>query len=285
MLTGNQTRILDVLTSGTDRELSMSDLGRALGRHPGVFQRGLNSLEEQGYVVSRREGNMRLISFNRFHPSSREIIGIVRKTAPGMAADFYMVFPPRSGGASLRTAEPPGAYESSQSKILIIAGPNGAGKTTFAREFLQQEARCSAFINADYIAHGFSPFSPETAALRAGRLMLHEINDHIRKRDNVAFETTLSGRRYAKLIPKWRKEGYRVKLVFLFLFRVELAIARVAVRTRQGGHDIPEETIRRRYESGRKNFDEIYKSLVDAWALYDNSGMSPALLDEWEVST
>lgn len=283
MFTGNQTRILDILASQPDREFSMSDLGRALSRHPGTFQRGLNSLAKQGYIVSRRKANLRLLSFNTSHPLEKEITNIVRGMAPTMPADFLLTFSSQTGTASLPTSEPPGVYESSPLKILIIAGPNGAGKTTFAREFLQQEAGCSVFINADYIAHGLSPFSPETAALKAGRLMLGEMNDHIRKRDSMAFETTLSGRRYARLIPKWQEEGYRVKLIFLSLSCVQLAVARVAVRARQGGHSIPEETIRRRYEMGIKNFEGMYKSLVDAWALYDSSGPGPVLLDEGEV--
>lgn len=85
-------------------------------------------------------------------------------------------------------------------KIIIIAGPNGAGKTTFAREYLPNEAGCPIFVNADLIAIGLSPFRPAVAAIRAGRLMLEEINRHARNRRNFAFETTLSGRGYVKMI-------------------------------------------------------------------------------------
>lgn len=164
-------------------------------------------------------------------------------------------------------------------KIVIIAGPNGAGKTTFAREFLPNEAHCPVFINADLIAAGLSPFSPETAAVTAGRLMLQEIVDHVAKGDSFALETTLSGRRYAKAIPDWRDAGYSIKLIFLELPTVEMAMARVASRVAQGGHDIPHDTICRRFETGRKNFHHIYKPLVDVWLHFDNGGDEPRLID------
>ena len=164
-------------------------------------------------------------------------------------------------------------------KIVIIAGPNGAGKTTFAREFLPNEARCPEFINADLIAAGLSPFKPEAAAARAGRLMLAEMEERVSQRRNFAFETTLSGHVYARKITSWRSMGYHVKLIFLSLPSGELAMARVAARVAQGGHDVPEEVIRRRFISGMRNFENIYKKIVDAWVLYDNSGGVPKLLD------
>jgi predicted ABC-type ATPase len=100
-------------------------------------------------------------------------------------------------------------------KIIIIAGPNGAGKTTFARQFLPQEADCPAFINADLIAAGLSPFRPEAAAVRAGRLLLTEISSKVAQGESFAFESTLAGRGYARSIPRWREAGYNVKIVFL----------------------------------------------------------------------
>lgn len=163
--------------------------------------------------------------------------------------------------------------------IVIIAGPNGAGKTTFAQEFLPREANCPTFVNADLIAAGLSPFQPEAAAIRAGRLMLHEIRRHVAARESFAFETTLAGRGYAKMIPQWRRLGYRIKLIFLQLDQPATAIARVAERVKQGGHDVPEATIRRRFSAGLRNFREVYVPLVDAWALYDNAGDQPVLLD------
>jgi len=165
-------------------------------------------------------------------------------------------------------------------KIIIIAGPNGAGKTTFATEFLPKEASCPTFINADLIAAGLSPFEPERAAFRAGRLMLEEIHNHVRKGQSFAFETTLSGRRYAGLIPTWQALGYVIKLFFLRLVSPELAIVRVQQRVREGGHDISEPVVRRRFKAGLWNFDKLYKPVVDEWALYDNSDDKPILIEE-----
>ena len=165
-------------------------------------------------------------------------------------------------------------------RILIIAGPNGAGKTTFATEFLPNEANCPIFINADLIAARLSPFRPELVAIQAAKLMLNEIHEHVRKGDSFAFETTLSGRGYAHWIPRWQKQGYRVKLFFLRLTTPEAAIARVKKRVTEGGHDVPESVIRRRFLAGWRNFESIYRELVDEWAIYDNSGRIPVLLAE-----
>lgn len=172
----------------------------------------------------------------------------------------------------------------SNPRAIIIAGPNGAGKTTFAREFLPNEADCPVFINADLIAAGLSPFAPETAAVQAGRLMLHEIDRHFHAQTSFAFETTLSGRSYLHRIKQWQAAGYYVKLIFLQLATPEEAIARVAQRVRQGGHNIPADVIRRRFTSGRKNFEKLYAPCVDSWVLYDNSDEQPTLLDWSEKS-
>lgn len=161
--------------------------------------------------------------------------------------------------------------------IVIIAGPNGAGKTTFAREFLPEELHCLRFINADLIAAGLSPFAPQLAAFRAGRLMLEAIDDAVAKGESFAFETTLSGRHYAQDIECWQAKGYWVSLIFLSLESVEIAIARVAERVRQGGHDIPEAVIRRRFQTGYHHFQALYKPLVNSWVHVDNSGDTPVL--------
>ena len=168
-------------------------------------------------------------------------------------------------------------------KIIILAGPNGAGKTTFARSFLPEEAQCPRFINADLIASGLSPFAPEAAAVKAGRLMLNELDEAVAHGESFAFETTLSGIGYRQRIRLWRQRGYHVGLFFLRLPDAEKAIARVALRVRQGGHDIPEAVIRRRFEAGLRHFETVYKPEVDTWALYDNAGDEPILL-EWGES-
>lgn len=170
-----------------------------------------------------------------------------------------------------------------EQKILILASPNGAGKTTFAREFLPAEAQCLVFINADLIAEGLSPFNPEAAAIRAGRLMLEEIERHVALGQSFALETTLSGLGYARQIPEWQHIGYRVELIFLALRTSEMAVKRVVLRVAQGGHNIPEAVIRRRYNAGLRNLEQIYKPLVDSWLHYDNSGLVPLLLDGKEI--
>ncbi len=163
-------------------------------------------------------------------------------------------------------------------RIIIVAGPNGAGKTTFAREYLLKEGHCPDFVNVDLIAAGLSPFDPDRAAIRAGRIMLTEIQRRVRKGESFAFETTLSGHGYVRMIPSWRREGYRVELIFLSLPDPEIAIARVAARVAQGGHQVTSSVVRRRFASGRRNFENVYVHLVDEWWWYDNSGNTPRLI-------
>jgi predicted ABC-type ATPase len=158
-----------------------------------------------------------------------------------------------------------------QKKIIILAGPNGAGKTTFAKSFLPNEAACKAFINADLIAAGIAPFGPESAAIAAGRLMLQMIQKQAASGDSFAFETTLSGLGYARMIPQWQASGYTVELFFLGLPSTDYAVERVAKRVAQGGHFISEDVIRRRFKAGLNNFNTVYKLLVDEWMLIDNS--------------
>ncbi|CAD1789120.1 zeta toxin family protein [Xanthomonas campestris pv. zinniae] len=164
-------------------------------------------------------------------------------------------------------------------RIIMLAGPNGAGKTTFARVFLPEEAHCPRFINADLIAAGLSPFAPEAEAVKAGRLMLEEIAQCVQRGESFAFETTLSGLGYRKHIDHWRSLGYHVSLYFLSLPNAEAAIARVAARVKQGGHNIPESVIRRRFAAGLHHLNHHYKARVDTWALYDNAGPEPVLLE------
>ncbi len=165
-------------------------------------------------------------------------------------------------------------------KIVIVAGPNGAGKTTFALEYLPHEANCSVFVNADLIAAGLSPFQPGIAAIRAARLMLKEIGEHTRAGRNFAFETTLAGKGYVRMIQHWRTDGYSVKLMFLSLATPEEAIARVKLRVTQGGHNVPEEVIRRRFASGLYNFQNMYRPCVDHWQWSNNSGPYPVMSRE-----
>jgi predicted ABC-type ATPase len=164
-------------------------------------------------------------------------------------------------------------------QIIIIAGPNGAGKTTFAQEFLPQEAATINFINADLIAYGLSPFAPEKVAIEASKLLLFRINEYCRHGEPFGLESTISGRAYLRLIPEWQQQGYYVVLHFLKLPSVELAIERVELRVKHGGHNIPENVIRRRYERGLANLKE-YQDSVDEWKTWDTSTGEPELIDE-----
>jgi len=166
--------------------------------------------------------------------------------------------------------------------ILIIAGPNGAGKTTFARAFLPQEAQCPRFINADLIASGLSPFAPQLAAIKAGRIMLQEMHECTRQRISFAFETTLAGLTYLRHIGQWRAAGYQVILYFLALPDAQAAIARVAERVKQGGHAVEAAVIRRRFAAGLRNLEQ-YKAIVDIWEHYDGSQNPPILLQHGET--
>ncbi len=167
-------------------------------------------------------------------------------------------------------------------KVIIIAGPNGAGKTTFARNFLPKEAQTYQFINADLIAAGLSPFNPDLAAFKAGRIMLSQIEAVSLSGHNFAFETTLSGVHYLTQIKRWQNLGYTVKLWFIKLSTPELAIERVKSRVKQGGHDIPHETILRRFTSGLKHLEK-FKLIVDSWVIFDGDADIPKLID-WSAN-
>jgi predicted ABC-type ATPase len=163
--------------------------------------------------------------------------------------------------------------------IIVIGGPNGAGKSTTAPALLKGTLGVTEFVNADTIAHGLSAFQPEGAAFHAGRVMLERIHHLANERVDFAFETTLASRTFAPWIKNLKQAGFIFHLVFLWLPNEEFAIARVAERVRMGGHNVPEETIRRRYHKGMKNFFQLYMQLVDTWRLYDNSETSgPTLI-------
>jgi predicted ABC-type ATPase len=162
----------------------------------------------------------------------------------------------------------------------IIAGPNGAGKTTFALEYLPIVARCLRLANADLIAAGLSPLAPERELLAASRLFLNEIEACIRQREDFAFETTLAGRAYLKLIARLRAEGWRVELVYLALPSVELSRFRVAERVAHGGHNIPATDIERRFPRSLANLLNLFSHQVDTCRCFMNSGTAPELVFE-----
>ncbi len=162
--------------------------------------------------------------------------------------------------------------------VYIIAGPNGSGKTTFARLFLPEYANCPNFVNADLIALGLAPFEPRSAAIKAGRLVLQQIHEFSGRGVDFAFETTLSGTSYARTLTELKKKGYAVHLFFLFIPSPELAIQRIKDRVREGGHNVPDEDVRRRFFRGINNFFKVYEPLLDSWMMFDNSRTRHALI-------
>ena len=157
-------------------------------------------------------------------------------------------------------------------QLYIIAGPNGAGKTTASYTILPEIFEVKEFVNADEIAKGLSPFNPENVGVKAGRLMLQRIHELIENEESFAFETTLSTRSYVNLVKKAQSNGYDVTLLFLSLDSQELAIKRVETRVIEGGHNIPVDVIKRRYEKGLSNLFNLYIPVVNKWMLVDNSG-------------
>lgn len=156
--------------------------------------------------------------------------------------------------------------------LYIIAGCNGAGKTTASVSILPDLLECRQFVNADEIARGLSPFNPESVAIQAGRLMLERIDALLEGEESFAIETTLSTRSYVGLVEKAHKKGFAVKLLFFWLPSPSQAMLRVARRVREGGHDIPADTIVRRYHTGLSNLFKLYMPIVDSWTLVDNHG-------------
>lgn len=162
----------------------------------------------------------------------------------------------------------------------IIAGPNGAGKTTFALEYLPLVAGCTHFINADLIAAGLSPLAPERELLAASRLFLREIEARIAAREDFAFETTLSGRTYLRLVERLRDVGWRVELIYLALPSVEMSKLRVAERVAHGGHNIPVADIERRFPRSLSHLLNAFSHLVDSCTCFMNGGETPVLVFE-----
>ena len=164
-------------------------------------------------------------------------------------------------------------------RCIVIAGPNGAGKTTFAREFLPKETEIVHFVNADAIAAGLSALKPEIVAVVAARIFLVELDRLATAHTSFAFETTLSGRAHVRRLAKWKASGYRIEIAYLRIDSPQLALKRIAARVKQGGHDVARDDVLRRFGRSWVNFEQLYRSLADAWWVYDNSGVTPKLLE------
>lgn len=155
--------------------------------------------------------------------------------------------------------------------VIMIAGPNGAGKTTAAMTLLPDFLHMREFVNADEIARGLSPLNASSVAIEAGRLMLKRLHALIEQRKHFAFETTGAGQGHIRTLGRCREAGYEISLVFLYLLSADFAIDRVKLRVSQGGHDVPQSDIIRRYNKGIKMFFTRYVPLADKVEIYDNS--------------
>jgi predicted ABC-type ATPase len=164
--------------------------------------------------------------------------------------------------------------------LYIIAGCNGAGKTTASFTILPDILDCKEFVNADEIAKGLSPFQPEKVAFEAGRIMLHRINELLLQNENFAFETTLSTKSYKNKVLEAKNKNYNVTLLFFWLKNPKLAKERVKTRVLEGGHNIPEDVIERRYTKGIKNLFDIYIPIMDQVLIFDNSEGKHQLIAE-----
>ncbi len=169
--------------------------------------------------------------------------------------------------------------------IYLITGANGVGKTTFAREFLPKEVNCLRFMNADEMARGLSPFAPEAAAIRAGRVLIGEIREALKTRDTFGWESTLSGRGHASLLRQARSNGYEIELHYLSVPSPSVCIERVGKRVREGGHHVPATDVRRRFYRSLANLIEIYLPLADRWTIWDATRTKPTPLFDATRST
>lgn len=165
-----------------------------------------------------------------------------------------------------------------KARCIVIAGPNGAGKTTLARRYLPEQGLIH-FLNADLIASGLSPLRPELAAVASARMLLRELDRLAADRIDFAFETTLSGLSYVRRLQTWKQAGYRAEIAYLRLGTTQVALRRIASRVRHGGHGVLRVDVVRRFSRSWENFRKVYRGLADNWAVYDNSGEKPGLLD------
>ncbi len=156
-------------------------------------------------------------------------------------------------------------------RLYIISGPNGSGKTTASYGVLPELLDCSEFVNSDEFAKHLSPFAPDSAYITASRLMLRKVQYLFDRRDDFCIETTLATRSLIKMVRSAQEKGYYVTVIYFWLNSPEIAIQRVAKRVQAGGHDVPEETIRRRYKLGLNYLFHRYMQLCDKWILVDNS--------------
>ena len=246
-----------------EASLYLREISVVLNVDPANLSRELRKLEQEGIFLAKRKGNQKYFSLNQSYPLYNELKSITVKTLPSEPAS---------------NAAQKSKNVQKKATVYVIAGPNGAGKTTFARKFLPEYVKCKQFVNADLIASGLSPFSPEVAALSAGKLLIEKIRELSEKMIDFGFETTLSGKSYVLFLKKLREQGYRIHLFFLWIPTLDLALARIRDRVKKGGHDIPEPVVKRRFYKGVQHLFKLYRPLLDSWTLFDNSAASPHLV-------
>lgn len=162
--------------------------------------------------------------------------------------------------------------------VIILAGPNGAGKSTLSNSLIREQFGCAHYVNADTLARGLSAFDVEAMAIKAGRIMLQHLHELAAARQDFAFETTLASKTFAPWIADLKTQGYRFHLIYLWLSSAELAMNRVQSRVAEGGHSIPDDTIRRRHERGVENFFRLYRPLADTWMFFNHSKLDDSRL-------
>ncbi len=155
--------------------------------------------------------------------------------------------------------------------MYIIAGPNGSGKSTFAEEFIREKNL--VFVNADIIAAELQPGNLDRSVMfRAGKVFFQKVNQLVKENASFVIETTLSGKYTTKIIEKLKKEGYKIKMIYVFVETPLLSVERIKIRVQNGGHHVPDDDVIRRFSRSKINFWNMYRSLVDSWEVYDNSG-------------
>jgi len=155
--------------------------------------------------------------------------------------------------------------------MYIIAGPNGSGKSTFAEEFIREKNL--VFVNADMIAADLSADTTDRSVMfRAGKIFFQKVNELVKENASFVIETTLAGKYTAKIIDKLKKQGYKIKMVYVFVETPQLSIERIKVRVRKGGHHVSDEDVIRRFSRSKENFWDVYRDMVDGWEVYNNSG-------------
>ena len=247
-------KLLKYLYVNPAAELYTNQMVSKFGFDKRNLARKLKTLEAEGLIKSRELGNIKLYSINNGNRFYREYRTIILKN-PRVEEITSKIYKNKS--------------------VYIIAGPNGVGKTSFAKKFLPKYAHCPNFINADLIAQGVSPLYPESAALKAGKIVLQEIVDYSRKGADFGFETTLSGKTYMNTITRLREQGYKVCIYYLWVPGSGLSAARIRERVLEGGHDIPRTDLLRRFARSKDNFFRLYSKNCDSWMLFDNSNLIP----------